>query len=1659
MSNPQFEIRDSRSTSFLAFVGRRLLPHHPLTAASHRGRERRGALLLVCLSLLVLFAVISVTFVLVAGQYRRTLTSEAKVERYGDDYKKQLDSAFGQVVRGTKNANSSIRFHDLLGDMYGRDGWPGEFSKVDPVTLNPPLPPPVARASGQFIDLPAFDASGLPPNAQHSGFFNGVVLTMLDGPARGMSTRVLGYVYDGSTTPPTGTLRIMAYDELDTATFVSQFGAYANDATKAPIRFQLNGRPFTGTGFGFNSTNGKIDNKADGTHLDALLPHQRFSNVGDDGGADEDYDAHDFQNMALAFVTPGATASTQIMPSFHRPDLINYWEAHANISSNPDLLRKVMLRPNTNDHPDFTGSNPAVFNPITGPWDVDNDGDSIPDSVWLDLGYPVQTASDGRQFKPLFAILCIDLDGRLNVNSHGSLAQADTVTYSQPFGGYFAGGTSSANLSRGLGWGPAEINLKELFLSGDQATQYPRLLLGDAGLRLPGRYGELAGTPAPGVSNAEEPLSYAKQYQFSLPGRPNQKSSFAIPPDLFGRGAVALDLRGTPLFMNMGSPDETLDDPYEINLARKQVRATSAADEPFAAGELESMLRQFDVDATTLPSRLRTLLNPGVANQRQLVTTDAFDLPVPAMQPTRELRSAGLHFVESMIDLINAKAGTVLSSQAISQLLPPELIGGVKMDINRPLGNGRDDDVDGGDGADPDSFANEGNGIVDEPGETFGGAPERSLSDESSGDINLLKASFDNVNFDHNNDGVVDSADTRARQLMARHLYVLIKLLHLNEIDFDPSDTTTAPSVKTARGLAQWAINVVEFRDRDSICSPFEYDLNPFADDDGNAANGTWDVDGILGDGTGTVSPDDGAAYRGLVWGCERPELLISETLAFHDRRTEDLPVPRGKTDDPPPGETDAVNDFDQRLRPFGSFFVELYNPWRTAYSTAVDPADRPSTVEVTGEYYDSTENVNQATGVWLNRTSPGGAPVWRIIVVKGVSKPKDPDHPVAGDRVAAADIERKIYFTQPPGAANPADYYPSAAPAPLKPGRYAVLGGSGLRGDGVTPIGRLSTLVGTDPADYTTTRRIVLAPDSDPDVNQVSVANNTSNPPERTMPDIEPIVAVMVDRPRSLNISEPISGYNPIDAGGTPFDTAGANGDGIYTQPHDVPLDDDQANAEPVDYAAVKTTGTTAQFRTVHLQRLANPLADFNATTNPYLTIDSMSVDLTVFNGITNVPEPTAPTIAVNFTSLQRGEDPQDGSAGQNKLWSHEQDVANNLASPGTSDHFFDENLNHTLGCLNKDYGVPYTSSSGSNPAPIAAADQDRYKGEPSVAPFPWLAWHNRPFVSPLEIVLVPKSRSSRLLYDYTLGPSSGVYSAPVTGHGHLLSFFEKEGASPSHLYRVLDYLRVPSPYVGAETLLNPAVCASRTTGPSDPDSQFFHPPFNYVLTQREPGRINLNTISSGVVWEGILNGRTAPAWPAIVESRRGFNPVTTAPGVVFDATQLNPDWPSVFANPFRSAAGAELTASLDAALPPLVPTPRILREDIDVTLVRPSDADTSATTPLFDFVGSAQPYNDPDRNPYFRYEELRRISNLVTTRSNVYAIWITMGYFEVTAGAVDPVHPDGYRLTQEMGAETGEITRHRAFYIYDRSIPVGYQRGQDLNIEKGILLKRVIE
>jgi hypothetical protein len=316
---------------------------------------------------------------------------------------------------------------------------------------------------------------------------------------------------------------------------------------------------------------------------------------------------------------------------------------------------------------------------------------------------------------------------------------------------------------------------------------------------------------------------------------------------------------------------------------------------------------------------------------------------------------------------------------------------------------------------------------------------------------------------------------------------------------------------------------------------------------------------------------------------------------------------------------------------------------------------------------------------------------------------------------------------------------------------------------------------------------------------------------------------------------------------------------------------------------------------------------------------------------------------------------------------------------------------------------------------------------------------------------MLVPWLSSSQLLGRFRMAATGDKpYTDPTQPFSHLMNLFPSGSPAPEELHRVLEYLGVPSPFVGTEVWANPTAAANSTNHP-------YHPPFNRISAYREPGRINLNTIYGDAsltatqpppVWQGLMAGfpamNTLNAWQAFVGSRRGSG------GNILDAPASGV--PTEFAHPFRSFGGASMIPALTGN--PLQP---INNREINATLLREG---ATAGQPLFDF-NSGAAYNNTDRNPYFRYQALQRLGNLVTTRSNVYAVWITVGYFEVTPVTTPNVArwPDGYQLGRELGSDTGEIERHRAFYIIDRTLPVGFQRGQDLNSDKAILVNRFIE
>jgi hypothetical protein len=82
------------------------------------------------------------------------------------------------------------------------------------------------------------------------------------------------------------------------------------------------------------------------------------------------------------------------------------------------------------------------------------------------------------------------------------------------------------------------------------------------------------------------------------------------------------------------------------------------------------------------------------------------------------------------------------------------------------------------------------------------------------------------------------------------------------------------------------------------------------------------------------------------------------------------------------------------------------------------------------------------------------------------------------------------------------------------------------------------------------------------------------------------------------------------------------------------------------------------------------------------------------------------------------------------------------------------------------------------------------------------------------------------------------------------------------------------------------------------------------------------------------------------------------------------------------------------------------------------------------------------PDRrqSPYFRTEWLQSVMNLTTVRTHQFAVWITIGFFEVkrrgnpALAASDPTRAVDL-LGPEMGSPGGPGARHRAFFVLDRS------------------------
>lgn len=450
---------------------------------------------------------------------------------------------------------------------------------------------------------------------------------------------------------------------------------------------------------------------------------------------------------------------------------------------------------------------------------------------------------------------------------------------------------------------------------------------------------------------------------------------------------------------------------------------------------------------------------------------------------------------------------------------------------------------------------------------------------------------------------------------------------------------------------------------------------------------------------------------------------------------------------------------------------------------------------------------------------------------------------------------------------------------------------------------------------------------------------------------------------------------------------------------------------------ATIVPTGVT-----LLLRRLANPHLPYNATTNPYITVDYLDgLPVNAF----------AP--AVNQ------------SVGRNQPYS---------ANPVS------------WGLQIPPPGSPLAAPTLPNPPQTTFFSQNSN----ATFPFDWLVHLDRPPVNPIEITHVSGYRPHELTQQFVTANGKFQHYAPWNPFALSAATPTGTMADPNALiYRALDQMStryMAGLYTGGrfpgninlntitEYEIFQALCDAHDATAQYPNAWFTQNDvalaFMKLVSARENGQFFTGTttaqsktvtavqmappvanppaglatmpqVGNLVMGFGIPPGTTVAATPPP-------NPLTgtftlsqpaAATGSNILIYSINP---AGTATPFKSfsAASTAQTAAGNTSV------------SFNDTWYRPDPM--NPTRPLFvpnsaGYVpGTAIP--NANAHPYWQSSLLQKIYNNITTTSNVFAVWWTVGFFEVVDESVKPA-----RLGQEIGRSQNRHVRHRFFAIVDRS------------------------
>jgi hypothetical protein len=274
---------------------------------------------------------------------------------------------------------------------------------------------------------------------------------------------------------------------------------------------------------------------------------------------------------------------------------------------------------------------------------------------------------------------------------------------------------------------------------------------------------------------------------------------------------------------------------------------------------------------------------------------------------------------------------------------------------------------------------------------------------------------------------------------------------------------------------------------------------------------------------------------------------------------------------------------------------------------------------------------------------------------------------------------------------------------------------------------------------------------------------------------------------------------------------------------------------------------------------------------------------------------------------------------------------------------------------------------------------------GQTIKLPADWLVHLDRPIISPVELLSVSCYKPHELTQQFVVNASTFQHIVPWTQPN-------------TRLYRFLEWTEAHDRSAGA------------------------------VPGGRSIGKININTIYDPETFLALADAQSSNGFTAANLYNAG-NP--SDPATVYGRLMTSRS-PNLIASgqlgttdrPFRGLA-AGTTPATDPQYPPG-------GLGIDDTLLRNSTPGTPP--PLFAVPGVT--------HPYLQNELLGKIFNNVTTRSNVFAVWCTVGFFEVKDDTTQPV-----KLGAEVGLAQGLNVRSRFFCVVDRtglSLDPANQRSQ---------------